>query len=157
MEPREAMDDGLVVLQREDGEAFVVVTRPFASDTVIRRFSAEETLSSPTWLTVQTGSDEHIQLSPSHLRRINHSCEPNVFFDTDELAIIALREIAVGDELTFFYPSTEWDMAQPFVCGCGTKSCLGTIRGARHLEPHQLDGIKLNSHVKRLLVAPVNS
>lgn len=33
----------------------------------------------------------------------------------------ALRDIQPGDELSFFYPSTEWEMAQGFECKCGAK------------------------------------
>jgi hypothetical protein len=35
------------------------------------------------------------------------------------------KGIEVGQELTFFYPSTEWDMAQGFECICGTATCRG--------------------------------
>ena len=35
------------------------------------------------------------------------------------MRLTALRPISEGDELTFFYPSTEWAMAEPFECGCG--------------------------------------
>lgn len=31
-----------------------------------------------------------------------------------------------GDELTFFYPSTEWSMAQPFDC-----LCKGVMKGRK--------------------------
>lgn len=29
--------------------------------------------------------------------------------------------IKKGGDITFFYPSTEWDMAQGFDCSCGAK------------------------------------
>lgn len=45
-----------------------------------------------------------------------------------------------GDELTFFYPSTEWDMAQPFDCHCGSENCLGKVRGASELTREELEG-----------------
>jgi len=32
-----------------------------------------------------------------------------------------------GDDITFFYPSTEWDMAQGFDCNCGAKVCLTAV------------------------------
>ena len=46
-----------------------------------------------------------------------------------------------GDELTFFYPSTEWDMAQGFDCFCGAKTCRGFISGAKNMKKEQLDGL----------------
>jgi hypothetical protein len=56
-----------------------------------------------------------------------------------------------GDELTFFYPSTEWSMGQAFDCFCGTKSCRGRISGAKHMSPKQLEGIWLNAFIRDLI------
>lgn len=60
------------------------------------------------WLYVvtqlQVGETEHIMLSPEWLQYVNHSCTPNVFFDTSTLKLIALKDIKAGEELCFFYP-----------------------------------------------------
>lgn len=61
------------------------------------------------------------------------------------------RGLKAGEELTFFYPSTEWDMDQGFSCFCGTGSCLGYIGGAKHMTPGQLEGRWLNAHIRELL------
>lgn len=53
--------------------------------------------------------------------------------------------------LQFFYPSTEWEMAQAFQCLCNTSSCRGTISGAKHMSPSQLEGYWLNAHIRHLL------
>jgi hypothetical protein len=66
---------------------------------------------------------------------VNHSCTPNVAFDlshprtsediensqypTEWNLRTLSRPIAKGETLTFFYPSTEWDMGAPFTCACG--------------------------------------
>lgn len=52
-------------------------------------------------------------------------------------AVEALQDVAPGAELTFFYPSTEWDMETPFDCCCGAAGCLGRIAGAKHLSDEQ--------------------
>ncbi|MGZ8523206.1 MAG: SET domain-containing protein-lysine N-methyltransferase [Chitinophagaceae bacterium] len=119
-------------------------------DTVIE-FSAKQVLTVPSYLTVQVGIDKHIMLHPEHLQYINHSCDPNVFFDTYAMQIVALKAIAEGDEMTFFYPSTEWDMAQPFTCLCGCNSCLGVIEGAAHIKPEILDRYKLTRFIQQQL------
>ena len=49
------------------------------------------------------------------------------------------RGLKVGEEMTFFYPSTEWDMDQGFDCFCGSEVCLGYIGGAKHMKPSQLE------------------
>lgn len=68
------------------------------------------------------------------------------------LSILAgAKGLSVGDELTFFYPSTEWDMAQGFSCFCGTPTCRGTIRGAKNMSSRELEGVWLNPHIRELL------
>jgi hypothetical protein len=63
----------------------------------------------------------------------------------------ALKEIGPGDELTFFYPSTEWEMAQPFQCFCGTTNCLGMIQGASLMPEQILAGYVLTNFIHRQL------
>lgn len=100
---------------------------------VFATFESLETLPMANRFTVQVGEEEHVILSPSFLQYINHSCSPNMFFDTSKMELRCIRNIAPGDEFSFFYPSTEWDMAEPFFCFCGTNACLHEIRGAAHL------------------------
>ena len=107
----------------------------FKAGDVIADFSAGTISSTPTYLTVQISDEKHITLQPEFLQYINHSCEPNVFFDTTLMNLVALRDIPANEELTFFYPSTEWMMDQPFHCYCGHAACLGQIRGAAYLSP----------------------
>ena len=109
-------------------------TAAFTTGETICKFSAASEIENPTYLTVQIGINKHITLSPSFLQFINHSCEPNVFFNTSTLALKALKEIQPGDELVFFYPSTEWDMTQSFQCFCGSSACLKEIKGAAFLS-----------------------
>jgi hypothetical protein len=59
------------------------------------------------------GINKHLLLN-TDLVYINHSCEPSLIFDTKALAIVAgPHGLKKGEELTFFYPSTEWDMVSP--------------------------------------------
>jgi len=118
---------------------------------IIADFSAGQILSEPTYLTVQIDIDKHIILQPEHLQYINHSCDPNVFFDTYAMQIIALKIIQQGDEMTFFYPSTEWDMAQPFTCYCGSDKCIGEIKGAAHISREVLSNYKLTRFIQQQL------
>jgi hypothetical protein len=59
--------------------------------------------------------------------------------------------LKVGDELTFFYPSTEWDMAQKFECSCKEQGCAGTIGGANDMTEELLSKYWLNKHIEELL------
>jgi SET domain len=82
---------------------------------------------------------------------MNHSCAPTTTLDTTKMEVRAVKSIEPGTPLTFFYPSTEWEMAQPFQCNCGAKECLGLIRGAKHIPRHILRKYYLNHHIKQLL------
>jgi hypothetical protein len=103
---------------------------------------------------VQISRDEHIELN-SDLIYCNHSCAPSLEFDMQKFEIRVARDkdIKVGDALTFFYPSTEFDMAQPFQCECsaGEGNCKGWIAGAGQMAREALEGYWLNEHIEILL------
>lgn len=102
-----------------------------------------------TYQTVQVGSAEH-SLDNGPLLCTNHSCNPNVFVDVQRRCCYALRDIQANEELTFFYPSTEWEMDSPFECLCGSEQCIGTISGAKHLPEEILQRYKINTHILTL-------
>lgn len=118
---------------------------------VLCTFHAGETLTHPTYLTVQIGIDTHITLRPEFLQYINHSCDPNVFFDTTAMQLVCLKPIEAGEEFTFFYPSTEWSMIQPFVCQCGSVNCLQLIQGASYLSSETLQKYRLTNFIQQQL------
>lgn len=61
-------------------------------------------------------------------RLINHSCEPNceAFVEKKRIFIYALRDIGVGEELTFDY-GFSLECYEDHPCLCGTDSCVGYI------------------------------
>jgi len=103
---------------------------------------------------VQISRDEHIELN-SDLIYCNHSCAPSLEFDMQKFEIRVARDkdLEVGDALTFFYPSTEFNMAQPFQCECsaGEGNCKGWIAGAGQMAREALEGYWLNEHIEMLL------
>ena len=127
--------------------------RSFQTGDILCSFRARATKASPSQMTVQLNADTHILLYPKILQYINHSCNPNVFFYTRRKVLRCLRPIAPGDELRFFYPSTEWDMEEPFQCNCREASCLGRIQGAAHLPPHTLQHYELSDFIRGQLEA----
>lgn len=56
------------------------------------------------------------------LKRLNHSCDPNSFFDqeyADGRVLFASRKIAIGEEITIDYFATEiLPLTNPFICKC---------------------------------------
>lgn len=60
---------------------------------------------------------------------INHSCDPNTGLQFTEQGplLMALRPIAIGDELTWDYSTTIMDHGWSMVCQCGAHNCRGII------------------------------
>lgn len=131
------------------GERSLHAIVPFQPGDVVVRFRAKEYLPEPNRYTVQTTGKEHMVLDPEYLQYINHSCEPNVFFDIPGMSITCISPISVDDEITFFYPSTEWSMAHGFYCKCGSPVCLGYIRGALYVAPETLRRYRLSEFIEK--------
>ncbi|KAL2854196.1 D-isomer specific 2-hydroxyacid dehydrogenase [Aspergillus pseudodeflectus] len=105
------------------------------------------------YTSVQTGRDTHIELN-SDLVFCNHSCTPSLNFDMHkmEVRVVDERPLSAGDALTFFYPSSEWEMDQAFQCNCGSgDKCKGLIKGAKGMSRKDLEGYWLNPHIEELL------
>lgn len=126
-----------------------VAQEPIAADAFFFTFDEVTMLPEPTYQSVQVGPGQHAW--EKSLIYLNHSCAPNTYFDTGKMGLQALRDIAQGEEITFFYPSTEWDMDRPFACQCGSPRCLRMIRGAKHVLPDVLHGYRINPHILEAL------
>lgn len=130
--------------------ACLVTLRAFDKGEIVGRFSGYTVVSVPDRYSVQIGVNRHIaDIGP--FSYLNHSCDPSTSIDTEALTLIATRDLAAGDELSFFYPTTEWEMSEPFLCRCGAAQCLGWIAGAKHLDPALLGRYTLSPHVAELL------
>ena len=57
----------------------------------------------------------------------NHSCEPNLSFDTSKLTFEAIKDLKKDEMLTFDYFTTEIEITEPFQCLCGSQFCRGYI------------------------------
>ncbi|MFK7906208.1 MAG: SET domain-containing protein-lysine N-methyltransferase [Chitinophagales bacterium] len=135
---------------REDtqtGYHSMYTTKDLEPFTVLSEFEHQNKLSVPTRFSVQINKTEHITLKPTYLQYINHSFAPNVFFDTKKMELITLHPIQAGEELAFFYPSTEWRMTEAFTCGCGSEHCLKSIQGAAYLSYDNLVKYRLSQHI----------
>jgi hypothetical protein len=140
---------GEVLLNTATNQKSLHATVSTKPGQVLSKFNAGITQAYATYLTVQTDVNTHITLQPEFLQYINHSCNPNVFFNTTTMELVCLKALQPGDELTFFYPSTEWDMSQPFVCNCKDAHCLQLINGAAHLDKSTLQKYKLTDFIKK--------
>ncbi|MDQ3233123.1 MAG: SET domain-containing protein-lysine N-methyltransferase [Pseudobdellovibrionaceae bacterium] len=91
----------------------------------------------PTRYTIQVDNRKHLVTEGNLGAFLNHSCDPNARFVAETLEIIAVKPIKKGEEVTFNYLSSEWEMASPFQCQCGSDDCHGSVQGFRHLSMDQ--------------------
>ena len=144
-----------LVIRSQNKFRRLTTQRGYKKGQVICIIPAEAVQHKPTQYTVQITRDRHVEVK--ELASMNHSCDPNVILDTNRMLAIALRDIAVGDELTFFYPSTEWEMSAPFICLCGAPNCIHVVAGARFLPLSTLEQHFLNRHIRELMVELLNN
>ncbi len=137
-------DSDLVGIRVEGRHRRLVALRDLARGTHLFRITGRE-LTVPTKYSVQVSATLHLDQGCARdelelvqryfWRYLDHACEPTTRIrDRD---VIAVRDIAAGEGVTFHYCTTEYDMAAPFDCRCGSARCLRVIRGARHLTPAQ--------------------
>jgi SET domain-containing protein len=90
---------------------------------------------------IQIDDDTYIDVDKQQTwQYINHSCFPNTRLDLDTLSFITIRDIRIGDEITYHYCTTEFDLAaknEEFHCKCGFTNCLKIIKGFKHLTKEQ--------------------
>ena len=76
--------------------------------------------------------DEDLYLLPGeeseHGDFINHSCDPNCGL-LGATVVVALRDIAVGEELCFDYAMSDGSDYDEFLCLCGSALCRGSVTG----------------------------
>lgn len=83
-------------------------------------------------------------------RFLNHSCDANTMVRGN--CLVAVRLIGTGEEVTFNYNATEYEMAYPFTCRCGSPFCTHEIRGFKYLAPKEQERLRplLNAHLQSL-------
>jgi hypothetical protein len=135
------------------GDRLTTTTRIRAGE-VFCRIRDYRVVRAPTYQTVQVGSRLHAMALGS-LASLNHHCNPNVLVDTARMACVALRDIRPHEELSYFYPSTEWEMDRPFLCLCGADNCIRIVAGARYLSADVLGRYFINQHIHQLITSEV--
>ena len=145
------------VVERENGHGLgVFAAREFSPDEEIFVFDAVF-VTSPDKYTIQVDEAKHLQTGTHIGLLLSHSCAPNARFCGEQLGLFAIAPIQTGEELTFDYLCTEWDMAVPFECRCGAEPCHGTISGFRHLSPPEQRSLAPHAlpHLRKRIESPV--
>lgn len=143
-----------LVIRKQNNFRSLITKQAYAAGEIITPIPTESMSDKPTMYTVQIGRTQHVEVK--ELASMNHSCNPNTFLDTSRMLAFAAREIATGEELTFFYPSTEWEMSAPFICLCGASNCIHVVAGARFLPLSTLEHHYLNRHIRESMIELLN-
>ncbi|MCC6275005.1 MAG: SET domain-containing protein-lysine N-methyltransferase [Leptospiraceae bacterium] len=128
----------------------LVTRKPIPKNTIFFDFKDHKTVGEPNYKTIQVNQSEHVE-DFGVLAFMNHNCEPNVIIDSKNYHCIASKDIEADEELTFFYPSTEWAMAQEFQCKCSSEKCIGLVSGASTLPINVLSRYYINQHIIEMI------
>jgi len=143
-----------LTIKTENKLRSLISKRAYAKGELICEIPTEKVVNKANRFTVQIGRDRHTDVGK--LAALNHSCDPNVILDTENLLMYACKDIEKGAELSFFYPATEWEMDAPFICLCGASSCIHVVAGARFLSLSTLENHYLNTHIRELMIELLN-
>jgi SET domain-containing protein len=111
--------------------------RPFrAGESVIEMAGIVLTTAELTddLMALQTGEDTWLCSAGTNLDDYaNHSCQPNSGYVDGDLKLVALREIAAGEEITWDYSTSLDEPGWSLDCRCGYPSCRGVVLPWREL------------------------
>jgi len=144
-----------LVIKTENKFRSLITKQAYMKGDIICEIPTEKLFDKANRYTIQIARDKHTEVGK--LSALNHSCDPNVILDTERLIMVARRDIEKGEELSFFYPSTEWEMDAPFICLCGSSNCIHVVAGARFLPLSTLENHYLNGHIREMMIQLLNN
>ena len=144
-----------LTIKTENKFRSLITKQAYQKGEIICEIPTEKVFDQANRYTFQIARDKHTEVGK--LSALNHSCDPNVILDTEHLQMVACRDIDKGEELSFFYPSTEWEMDAPFICLCGASNCIHVVAGARFLPLSTLENHYLNRHIRDLMIELLNN
>ena len=68
----------------------------------------------------------------------NHCCHPNAGM-SGQVALVAMRDIAPGEKVTFDYAMSDGSDYDEFECACGAPECRGKVTGSDWRRPELWD------------------
>ena len=120
------LTDCFVVRTNGHGEKATYAKHAYRAGDLVY-FVRGEVQGERTRMTIEIGPGEHVY--DSYAESINHSFSPNLEVRGREM--VAILDIAVGDELTFDYLKSETEIAAPFGCNKTGRSVCSERGGDR--------------------------
>ncbi|WGF90599.1 SET domain-containing protein [Marinivivus vitaminiproducens] len=122
--------EGSVVVADEDGDYY---ERAITEAEAVRRgIDLSETC-------FQIGHDRYLLPNGNIDDLVNHSCDPNtgLRLTPEGYRMIALRDIAPGDEITYDYSTYISNPREILACTCGSAQCRGVVGRFADLPPER--------------------
>lgn len=151
-----------IEMKLNDGHKGLFAKKDIIAGSVI--FHLKGSISGrPNKYSVQLSRDKHIDFPPVRKpdddldyawQYVNHSCEPSGYVNAAEYSFCALRNIRKGEEITFNYLTTEYELATPFRCECQSEKCFGFIRGYKFLTADQIAELLPVASITTSLIEP---
>ena len=114
------------IIKKEGFQSKLVSSVRIAKGSILCDLKEFPVVYEPSYQTIQISEKSHLLIN-NQFAFLNHSCEPNVIVNLDDMVIEVCKEIAADEELSFFYPSCEWKMSQPFDCWCGSEKVMVSL------------------------------
>ncbi len=128
---------------RGEGHKGVYAREPIARDEVISvwggqimtRAEIEKLPPEIRRLSMQVEEEYYLAgTSPEAADYFNHSCDPNAGL-SGQIVLVALRDIAPGEEICFDYATCDGSDYDEFECECGAVNCRKQVRGTDWQRP----------------------
>ncbi len=120
----------------------VCARRPLAKGEKILEFGGPiidfaETKRRGPWecMPLQIAPDRYYDTQPPGIF-VNHSCAPNAGIQNDR-HLVALRDIAAGEEIRFDYSTTMEEQSFTMQCRCGAPGCRRVVADFSALPPEK--------------------
>lgn len=138
-----------MVINSENKGLGIVAGKHIKQQEIILKFSGELVPQGKVKnhnAALQLGENLFLESHGAVDERLNHSCSPNCYINFTQLTLIALKAIKTGEELTFDYNTSEYDLIDQgcsFTCLCGSQDCIGNIKGFKYLPISRKKKIEL--------------
>jgi hypothetical protein len=140
------------------GQAVFAAAR-FAEGTPLLEFTGRRLPISSVPSLMRGKGDRYVQVTPDHYMGpsgriddlVNHSCDPNagLRFTPAGVFLVAIRDIAAGDEISWDYSTTLLGSNWHMICQCRSPGCRRVIGNFATLDPDRQEWFQA-----RDLVAP---
>lgn len=125
-------------MPKPNGQMGIFAVEPIARDEIVAvwggeiltRAEVEELPEQYQHYAMQVEEDFYLAgINQDDTNYFNHSCDPNLGL-SGQMVLLAMRNIAAGQELCFDYAMTDGSDYDEFECLCGAPNCRDVVRGS---------------------------